>query len=353
MKFISCILLLITSTLVHAQSYPYFAPGGALSCVNPCNAQSVDLTASSFINGPLPFSKLATLNSYSIAGNASNATGSISSLNPLSVANLMSGVISVNLVESSNITLSGLQTIDGVAGTAGFTILVAGQSNTVQNGIYVESSGAWPRSINFPTGYTIPVDANVSIFVQSGNTFSGTHWQILTGSGAITIGTTGFSPGAVIANATSTRLGTVRITGGSPTVTSLISPPIAALDCASFSTPVGDLNDVGDANSIHGPCAVESTSTGHLVLQNGGFVPTSSVGTVNANSTDHWGIITGLVAQLAVTLTFSSPYPVTPACVATNSTGTSVAVSAITTSSVTFTFLSLTGSVYYICFGTG
>lgn len=34
-------------------SYNYFAPGGALSCSGACTAQSVDLTQSGFVSGPL------------------------------------------------------------------------------------------------------------------------------------------------------------------------------------------------------------------------------------------------------------------------------------------------------------
>jgi hypothetical protein len=54
----------------------------------------------------------------------------------------------VTAASLANITsLSGLQTIDGVALAAGETVLVKNQSTAADNGIYVVSSGAWTRSI--------------------------------------------------------------------------------------------------------------------------------------------------------------------------------------------------------------
>ena len=47
---------------------------------------------------------------------------------------------------TSNITLSGTQTIDGVALSIGDRVLVNNQSTARQNGIYVVASGAWTRA---------------------------------------------------------------------------------------------------------------------------------------------------------------------------------------------------------------
>src|SRR5690606_26637671 len=53
---------------------------------------------------------------------------------------------SVRVATTGNISLSGLQTIDGVVLGAGDRVLVKNQSNAAQNGIYVAVSGAWARS---------------------------------------------------------------------------------------------------------------------------------------------------------------------------------------------------------------
>lgn len=52
----------------------------------------------------------------------------------------------VVVVSTSNITLSGTQTIDGVGVVADDRVLVAGQTNAVENGIYVVAAGAWSRA---------------------------------------------------------------------------------------------------------------------------------------------------------------------------------------------------------------
>jgi hypothetical protein len=51
----------------------------------------------------------------------------------------------VELVSTTNITLSAEQVIDGVT-TSGNRVLVVGQTDPVENGIYVTASGAWSRA---------------------------------------------------------------------------------------------------------------------------------------------------------------------------------------------------------------
>ncbi len=52
---------------------------------------------------------------------------------------------------TANITLSGTQTVDGVALTAGNRVLVKDQTTTSQNGIYVVAAGAWTRALDADT----------------------------------------------------------------------------------------------------------------------------------------------------------------------------------------------------------
>lgn len=67
----------------------------------------------------------------------------------------------VDLVATSNITLSGEQTIDGVL-TSTSRVLVNGQTSSVDNGIYVTAAGAWSRAADF--------DGNPGGEVRLGNT---------------------------------------------------------------------------------------------------------------------------------------------------------------------------------------
>jgi hypothetical protein len=57
----------------------------------------------------------------------------------------------VRLATSGNVTLSGLQTIDGVVGADGDRILVRTNTTSSQNGIYLMASGAWTRATDANT----------------------------------------------------------------------------------------------------------------------------------------------------------------------------------------------------------
>jgi hypothetical protein len=50
---------------------------------------------------------------------------------------------------TANITLSGAQTIDGIAVVADDRVLVKDQSTTADNGIYIAASGEWTRAVDF------------------------------------------------------------------------------------------------------------------------------------------------------------------------------------------------------------
>lgn len=52
----------------------------------------------------------------------------------------------VRVVATADITLAGLQTIDGVALAAGDRVLVAGQADGAGNGVYVAAAGPWARA---------------------------------------------------------------------------------------------------------------------------------------------------------------------------------------------------------------
>ena len=54
--------------------------------------------------------------------------------------------VAARAVSTTNITLTGTQTVDGVALVAGDRVLVAGQTSNVNNGIYVVAAGAWTRA---------------------------------------------------------------------------------------------------------------------------------------------------------------------------------------------------------------
>ncbi|MET7335981.1 hypothetical protein [Nonomuraea sp. NPDC005650] len=88
----------------------------------------------------------------------------------------------VRAATTANITLSGTQTIDGVAVIAGDRVLVKNQTNATQNGLYTVAAGAWART-------TDALSPNTFVFVSEGSTLADTGWAIST-NGVITPGTT-------------------------------------------------------------------------------------------------------------------------------------------------------------------
>lgn len=72
---------------------------------------------------------------------------------------------------TANITLSGLQTIDGISVSVGDRVLVRAQSNVPENGIYVASSGAWSRASDANTWDDL-VGATVSVLLGTANAYT-------------------------------------------------------------------------------------------------------------------------------------------------------------------------------------
>jgi hypothetical protein len=74
---------------------------------------------------------------------------------------------------TTNITLSGLQTIDGVTVVSGERVVVKNQTTTSQNGIYLASAGAWSRS---PDANSAAELDGLAVFVRDGTVHKDTAW---------------------------------------------------------------------------------------------------------------------------------------------------------------------------------
>jgi len=95
----------------------------------------------------------------------------------------------VVVATTGNITLSGTQTIDWVAVTAGQRVLVKDQTAGAENGIYLCAAGAWTRAVDFDTNVNNEVDFGAEVCVQWGTVWAGTKWMLST-TWAITVWTT-------------------------------------------------------------------------------------------------------------------------------------------------------------------
>ena len=93
---------------------------------------------------------------------------------------------SVKVATTANITLSGSQTIDGIAVSADERVLVKDQSTASENGIYVAASGAWSRAADMNAADEF---SGAAVFVQQGSTNADTGY-VCTNDGDVTVGTT-------------------------------------------------------------------------------------------------------------------------------------------------------------------
>lgn len=71
----------------------------------------------------------------------------------------------VNVATTSNILLSGIQTIDDVLLNTNDIVLVKNQTDSIKNGIYIVKVGAWKRSPNLQKGSNA---SGFTVFVKSG-----------------------------------------------------------------------------------------------------------------------------------------------------------------------------------------
>jgi hypothetical protein len=88
---------------------------------------------------------------------------------------------------TANISLSGLQTMDGVVLIAGDRALVKDQTTATQNGIYTVASGSWSRPFDSDTGAELQVR---SFFKITSGTVNADYYAVIQNTGTITVGTT-------------------------------------------------------------------------------------------------------------------------------------------------------------------
>lgn len=143
---------------------------------------------------------------------------------------------SVRAATTANITLSGTQTVDGVALVANDRVLVKDQSTGSQNGIYVVAAGAWTRATD--ADENAEVTAGLAVMVTEGTTNADTQWRLTTND-AIAIDTTALNFTQIGAGSSYTQGTGVSITGN------VISVDTAVV-ARKFAQSIGD----GSATSI-------------------------------------------------------------------------------------------------------
>ncbi len=172
---------------------------------------------------------------------------------------------SVRVISTSNIALSGTQTIDGVSVVAGDRVLVAGQTTASENGIYDVAAGAWSRSSDADT--TGEISGGTHVFVEEGSTYADTGW-VCTSDGSPALNTDPItfvqfsSAGVIVAGTGLSKSGnTINLNIGATTITAngsndvivnssatanqaLLSSGTAGSEATWGALPIGDANAV-------------------------------------------------------------------------------------------------------------
>ena len=165
---------------------------------------------------------------------------------------------SVKVATTANITLSGTQTIDGIAVSAGDRVLVKDQSTASQNGIYVVAAGAWTRATDMDVAAEFP---GAYVFVEQG-TANADKGYVCTND-SVTVGTTSVTfaqfSGSGAYQSVLNGTGYVKMAGTSLSYISSI--PIADLAASSITIQGTTVSLGGSVNVINGTGFVKASGT--------------------------------------------------------------------------------------------
>ena len=202
----------------------------------------------------------------------------------------------VKAATTANITLSGTQTIDGIALVAGDRVLVKDQTAPAQNGIYVVAAGAWSRAADADssselTGAMVAVDqGTVNGGITYDNDFRSTD----------TLGTTGMTWNRVIDSGY-----TIPATqGGTGQTVYAVGDLLYASTTTALSrlagVATGNVLISGGVNTAPSWGKVELTThiSGTLAVGNGGTGATTLTGVMVGNGTAAVTAVAGTASQL-------------------------------------------------------
>jgi len=219
-----------------------------------------------------------------ISTSPSNATDIANKLYVDTVAQGLNPKAACKAGTLTNITLSGLQTIDGYSVLAGNRVLVKNQTATADNGIYVASASAWTRATDMDVWAEVPGAYTVVLNGSQANT----AWV----STSVDTGTIGVTP-----------ITFVQFSG----VSTYYAGTGLTLTSNTFSiTPVGTANTYGSASAVpvfttNASGQITAVTNTTIAIANTQVSGLGTMSTQNANAVAiTGGTISGLSSPLAV-----------------------------------------------------
>lgn len=179
----------------------------------------------------------------------------------------------------SNITLSGISTIDGVSISQGDRILVEEQTNPVENGIYIASSGAWTRATDADAAGDFIL--NKTCYVEEGDVGAGKTYALTAVPTTLGTDAVAWTEKFQINNSVGAgSIGTTELATNAVTYNKLDAELQADIDKTELITVTGPVNlDSGFATAAQGATADTAVQPGDNVsalTNDSGFITSAS-----------------------------------------------------------------------------
>ena len=270
-------------------------------------------------------------------------TGATDIVNLLALQSYAAGISwkqPVACATTTNITLSGLQTIDTYTTLSGDRVIVKNQSTSANNGIYIASSGAWTRSTDANTWNEL---VSAIAFIEYGSQAGGAWFCTVTPGG--TLGITPvtwaqFTTSATYSAGTGLSLTgytfSITNTGTAGTYGSASAVPVFVTNAQGQVTSVTNTS-IAIANTQVSGLGTMSTQNANNVAITGGSINGTTIGASTAST------VTG--TTITANSSFSGP--------GTGLTGTATSLSIGGSAGSATTAGSVTNSVTFNNGGTG
>ena len=270
-----------------------------------------------------------------------------------------------------NITLSGLQTIDGYTTLSGDRVIVKNQTTSANNGIYIASSGAWSRSTDADSWNEL---VSAIAFVEYGSQ-AGSAWFCTVTPGG-TLGTTPVTWAQFTTSATYSAGTGLTLTGFTFSITNIGT---AGTYGSASSVPVFTTNAQGQVTSVTNTSiaiantqvsglGTMSTQNANAVAITGGSINGTTIGATTASTISGTTItattqfsgpgtgLTGTATSLNIggnAATATSAGSATTATTATNLAGGAAGSLPYQTGASSTTFLSAGSNGQYLTLSSG